>query len=110
MTILLLYSLAAWRANNVQQDVTSSSAYRAWLANPKRHRKFGQELHGVLIQRGLVMVPSELYLASEKERLAQAVTAIRQVANENPAAFDAACGNSPGQVRTQPLSPQPPCL
>ncbi len=87
---VLLYSLATWRANSVQRDVTSFLAYRAWLANPKQHKAFGQQLHGVLIQRGLVTVPPELYLAPEKERLAQAATAIRQIADENPTAFYAA--------------------
>jgi hypothetical protein len=87
---VLLYSLAAWRANNVQQDVTSFLAYQAWVANPNRHKTFGQELHQVLIERGLVTVPPELYLAPEQERLEQAATAIRQVADEHPAAFRAA--------------------
>jgi hypothetical protein len=87
---VLLYSLAVWRANNVQQEVNSFLAYRAWNADPNRHRAFGQALHQVLIQRGLVTVPSDLYLAPEKERLAQATTAIRQVAEENHAAFQAA--------------------
>ena len=87
---VLLYSLAAWRANNVQQDVTSFLAYQAWAANPNRHKTFGQELHAVLIQRGLVTVPPELYLAPEQERLEQATTAIRKVADEHPAAFRAA--------------------
>ncbi len=87
---VLLYSLATWRANNVQQDVTSFLAYQAWVANPNRHKAFGQELHAVLIQRGLVTVPPELYLAPEQERLEQATTAIRKVADEHPAAFRAA--------------------
>lgn len=86
---VLLYSLAAWRANNVQQDVTAFLAYQEWLANPKRHKRFGQALHQALIQRGLVTIPAELYLAPESERLAQATTAIRQVADENAAAFRA---------------------
>ena len=87
---VLLYSLAAWRANNVQQDVTSFLAYQAWSANPNRHKAFGQELYQVLIQRGLVTVSPELYLAPEQERQEQATAAIRKVADEHPAAFRAA--------------------
>jgi|GEM_PF-2011213 hypothetical protein len=86
---VLLYSLATWRANNVQQDVSSFLAYQAWLANPKQHKAFGQQLHQALIQRELVIVPPELYLASEPERLEQAASIIRKVADEHPAAFRA---------------------
>ncbi len=87
---VLLYSLTAWRANNVQQDVKGFFAYQAWLGNPKRHNAFGQQLLGALIQRGAVTVTPELYLAPEKERLAQATAAIRKVADEDHAAFHAA--------------------
>ncbi|MDE3091922.1 MAG: hypothetical protein KGJ80_21325, partial [Chloroflexota bacterium] len=87
---VLLYSLAAWRANNVQQEVTTFLAYQEWLANPNQHKTFGQELHQALIQRGLVTVPPDLYLASEQERVEQAAIAIRKVADEHPAAFRAA--------------------
>ena len=87
---VLLYSLAVWRANNVQQEVNSFLAYRAWNTDPNRHKAFGQMLHQILIQRGLVTVPVELYLAPEKERLAHATIAIRKVAEENHAAFQAA--------------------
>lgn len=84
---VLLYSLAAWRANNVQQEVTSFLAYRDWLADPNRNKAFGQKLHQALIKQGLVAVPPELYLASEKERMDQAVKAIHKVADENPSGF-----------------------
>ncbi|MBI4788807.1 MAG: hypothetical protein HY782_17380 [Chloroflexi bacterium] len=84
---VLMYSLGAWRADSVQQDVRVFMAYRAWRADPQRHKEFGQQLHQVLIERGLATVPSELYLAPEKERLANATSAICEVADENPAAF-----------------------
>jgi predicted nucleic acid-binding Zn-ribbon protein len=87
---VLMYSLGAWRADSVQQDARIFLAYRDWRDNPNRHKQFGQELHGVLVQRGLVTVPRELYLAPEKERLAQATTAICEVADGNPAAFHTA--------------------
>jgi hypothetical protein len=84
---ILLHSLGAWRAGNVQSRAQVALTYQAWLTHPERHQKFGQELHKILIERGLVTVPPELYLAPEKERLAQAATAIRHVAAENPDAF-----------------------
>lgn len=105
---VLLYSLAAWRANNVQQDVTAFLAYQAWLGNPKRHKTFGQELHQALVQQGLVTVPAELYLAPERERLAQAMTAIRHIADENPTAFNAVLRQVVGvEPVATPASPAP---
>jgi hypothetical protein len=83
----LLYSLGTWRASSVQNQVQVFLAYRAWIAAPHKHKVFGQELYKVMLERVLVTVPSELYLASEQERQAQAATAIRQVAAESPAAF-----------------------
>jgi hypothetical protein len=84
---VLLSALSAWRADRVQQDVRVFLTYHAWRAKPNQHKGFGQELHQVMIERGLVTIPAELYLAPEKERLAQARTAICQVADKNPAAF-----------------------
>jgi len=104
---VLLHSLGAWRASNVQRQAQVVLTYQAWLANPKRHQKFGQELHGVLIERGLVTVPSELYLAPEKERQAQAATAIRHVAAENPAAFRLALRQLVGAPEPDPAPAAP---
>ncbi len=85
---VLMSALGAWRADSVHQDVTVFLTYHAWRAKPNQHKEFGQALHQVMIERGLVTVPSELYLAPEKERLAQAATAICQVADKNPAVFN----------------------
>ena len=107
---VLLYSLATWRSSNVRQEVQSFLAYRAWLANPNRHKAYGQQLHQVLIQQGLVTVPPDLYLAPEQERLEQAASAIRRVADENPAAFNAALRQlaEPSEGVTAPaLTPAP---
>ncbi|MEW5983027.1 MAG: hypothetical protein AB1806_11755 [Acidobacteriota bacterium] len=85
----LLYSLAAWRAGRVQRQVRNFLAYQDWLTKPERHKDFGQQLYRALLDAKLMSVPPELYLASEKERLAQAVAAIRKVADDDPAAFRA---------------------
>jgi len=100
---VLMYSLGAWRADSIQQDVRVFLAYRAWRAQPNRHKEFGLQLHQVLIERGLVPVPSELYLAPEKERLLYATAAICKVADENPAAFHLALR----QLAGAPESPAP---
>lgn len=107
---VLLYSLAAWRANNVQQDVKSFLAYRAWLAKPNQHKAFGQKLHQVLVESGWVTVPSELYLASEKERLAQAIAAIRKVADENPPALHVALRQVSANGESLPAPAPAPAL
>jgi hypothetical protein len=107
---VLLYSLAAWRSSNVQQEVQNFLAYRAWLANPKQHKQYGQRLHQVLIQQGLVVVSPDQYLASEQERFEQAATVIRKVAEENPTAFAAALRSieepKPGET-TSSATPAP---
>jgi len=105
---VLLYSLTVWRANNVQQDVKGFFAYRAWLARPKRHRAFGQQLLGALIQRGAVTVTPELYLAPEKERLAQATAAIRKVAEEDHAALQSALRQVVGTGEAAPAAAPAP--
>jgi primosomal protein N' len=104
---VLLYSLAAWRSSNVQQEVQSFLAYRVWLANPNRHKAYGQRLHQVLIQRGLVTVPPDLYLVPEQERLEQAANAIQKAADEHPAAFNAALRQVTGVGERAPTAPAP---
>jgi hypothetical protein len=100
---VLMSALGAWRADSVQQDVTVFLTYHAWRAKPNQHKEFGQELHQVLTERGLVTIPAELYLAPEKERLTQARTAICQVADKNPAAFNLVLR----QLAGAPASPAP---
>ncbi len=105
---VLLYSLTEWRANSVQQDVKGFFAYRAWLANPKRHRAFGQQLLGNLIQQEAVTVTPELYLAPEKERLTHATAAIRKVADENHAALQSALRQIVGASQAAPAAAPAP--
>lgn len=110
---VLLYSLTTWRANNVQQDVKGFFAYQAWLAKPNRHREFGQQLYAALVHGGAVTIPAELYLASEKERQAQAAASIRKAAEEDRVAFQAALrqviggGESTTAVAPAAAAPEP---
>jgi hypothetical protein len=83
-----LYSIAAWRANGVQVQVRAFLAFQQWLAQPSRHRALGQKLYSELVKQGLVLTSPELYLATEKERTAEAIRAIKEVAETKPAAFN----------------------
>ncbi|MEW5983037.1 MAG: hypothetical protein AB1806_11805 [Acidobacteriota bacterium] len=103
----LLYSLAAWRAGRVQQQVRNFLAYQDWLAQPERHTAFGQRLYRALLDAKLVTAPAELYLAPEKERLTQAVAAIRTVADDDPATFRAVLHQLGASVAPKP-APAPP--
>lgn len=84
-----LYSIAAWRANTVQRQMRAFLAFQQWLAKPSQNRALGQKLYSQLIKQGLVLTSPDLYLATEKERQAEAVRAIKQVAADKPAAFNA---------------------
>jgi hypothetical protein len=55
-----------------------------------------------LIERGLVTIPPDLYLSPEKERLAQATSAICEVADQNPAAFHLALRQLAGALEPVP--------
>lgn len=84
-----LYSIAAWRATNVQQEVRVFLAFQAWLADPSKNRALGQKLYSALVQQGLVMTSPDLYLATEKERMGEAVRAIKQAAETKPEELNA---------------------
>jgi hypothetical protein len=104
-----LYSLAAWRANSVQSEVRAFLAFRAWLANPAKHRALGQKLYSALVQQGLVMPSPDLYLAPEKERMTEAVRAIKQVAETQPGVVNAVLRDlvSQPEKAPQPAAPVP---
>jgi hypothetical protein len=87
---VIAYSFGTWYANGAQQDLRVFLEYRAWLGNPSRHQEFGQVLTQVMIEQGLIAMPADLYLASEKERNDYAVSAVSQVMAENPGEFYAA--------------------
>ncbi|MBN1994411.1 MAG: hypothetical protein JW953_17060 [Anaerolineae bacterium] len=98
-----LYSIAAWRASNVQNDVHAFLAFQQWLANPSRNKALGQKLYGELVRQGLVKVSPDLYLAPEKERTAEAVSAVKQVAENKPAVFNKVLD---GIVNPKPTAPK----
>ncbi|HZQ06094.1 MAG TPA: hypothetical protein VFD70_05900 [Anaerolineae bacterium] len=81
---VFLYSISAWRAYNVQRDVKAFRAYQAWVENPSRNRALEQKLYSELVQQGLAPTAPDLYLASESERNAEAIRAIKEVAETRP--------------------------
>ncbi len=115
---ILLYSLTTWRADSVQQDVKGFLAYQAWQARPNRHKAFGQQLLGSLIQSGAVTISPDQYLASEKERKAHATAAIRKIADENRDALRVALRQvvagapvaPPAPVAPAPAAPPAPVM
>ncbi len=86
---VLLYGVAWWRADQVQSDVQAVLRLKAFLAAPnKRENKaFGQELFSGLVAKKLVIVPSSLMTASEKERLYYMTRSIEQISQRHPDEF-----------------------
>lgn len=86
---VVLYTINAWRADGVQQDVKAFRAYQAWVQDPPQYRALGQHLYSALVKQGLVTTSPDLYLAPEKQRNTEAIKEIKQVAASNPAAIAA---------------------
>ncbi len=87
-----LYSLASWKANQAQADIKVFAAWKAWQQDPlgKEQRDLTQKLFARLVEQNLSSPPSpQLFLAGEKDRLAYAVQAIRQVGDSNMPAIKA---------------------
>jgi hypothetical protein len=83
---VVLYCLARWKATQVQGDVKAFVTFQAWQDDPSRreHRELTQKLFSRLVEKGLIAAPpAEFFLASEEERQAHVVQAIRQVAEED---------------------------
>jgi hypothetical protein len=86
---MALYCQAYWKAAVAQDDVEAFATFQAWQEAPGKHKELSQRLFARLAEDGLVSAPSELYLASEKERQAHAVQAIRDFAEKDRPAFNA---------------------
>jgi hypothetical protein len=85
--VLALSGMAAWRAAEVSRQARTQLALDAWEQNPSsfRQRDLTAKLYAALVQRGLVTVRPELYLAKDQDRRAEAIEAIRRLANSNRA-------------------------
>lgn len=87
---VVLYCLAHWKATQVQGDLKAFATFLAWQDDPSRgkNRELSQKLFAKLVEKERISAPPpELILASEEERQAHVVQAIRQVAEEDRQAF-----------------------
>jgi len=86
------YSSACLKAALAQDDLTAFKTFQTFEKAPTntKHREFAQELYAKLVEKELVSPPStsEIFLASEKQRLQQAAEAIRQAAEKDREAFN----------------------
>jgi len=82
---VVLYSLTLWKTREIQAML----AYTAWQKSPekKENRAFAQRVFAKLVNAGVAVAPSELLMASDKERLAYVKTAIDKAAAEQRAKF-----------------------
>lgn len=91
--IVLHYCRANRQAAVAQHDFDAFKRYLAYLRAPsqKANQLFGQSLYVKLVQQEVAPPPPfDIMLASEADRRAHIVTAIRQAAAQQPAAFHAA--------------------
>lgn len=79
-----LYSITAWRAGHVQDQVRAFVAWERWQTQPNKHRALGVKLYSALVQQGMIMMDPALYIAPEKARHAQMVRSIKEVAQHEP--------------------------
>ncbi|MBI4772033.1 MAG: hypothetical protein HY784_16860 [Chloroflexi bacterium] len=111
--IVMLYSLAVWKGSSAQP----LAVLQSWQAAPhqKENRAFAQKLFARLVAAGLASAPGELLLASDKEREAHVVKAIRLAAAQNHAAVLALVvellsdenAGKPGKTQSPKNTPKP---
>ena len=101
---VLLHSLAAWRARDIQPLL----AYKAWQAAPNKpeNQAFGQRLYGKLVEAGLATAPADLMLASAKERQAYVAQAINAAAAEHQDTFLALVKEVSSELETEMQEPE----
>ncbi len=81
--LVLLYSLAHWKAIQTQDDIKVFNTFRAWQAGKKR-RALTQKLFSRLVEKSLISTPPpDLVLAPKKEIQTYVVQAICQFAEQD---------------------------
>jgi hypothetical protein len=83
---VVAYLLAYWEAHEVQDRAAAFAIYERWQSKPagRRNRPLTQALFDKLSEQGSVPVlPSNLALASQRERLAYIVAAIQNAAERD---------------------------
>lgn len=85
-----LYSLAYFRALQVEEELRLFITFRAWQENPsaKEYQELTQNLFAALVEKGLAApAPTKLFLAENRRRQKHAESAIRQAADKDKKAF-----------------------
>jgi hypothetical protein len=88
--IVLLYCLATWRADQIQDGMKIFVSLQKWLENPfaGQYEEFNHQLFARLVIEKLTPEPPvELFLAAEEERATYAVQAIQDLIAENNERF-----------------------
>lgn len=88
--IVLLYCLAGWKADQMQDGIKVFVNLQKWLAKPfaKQYEEFNKQLFTKLVVEGLATAPPlELFLAPEEEREAYSMQAIKDLIGEENQRF-----------------------
>ncbi len=80
-TAVLIYSLSYARARRIAPTVAAVKALHRWRAAPRRasQRRFGDALYTALVRRELLSINPDLFLAPERKRRKEALTAIKNL-------------------------------
>lgn len=85
--LVLLYTLAYWRAQQVQENVQAFAAFQAWWHSPldKEHQALTRRVFARLEDRQLLPPPSPtLVLSDEAERRQYVIQSIKSVMARDP--------------------------
>lgn len=79
---VMLYCLAQWKAEQVQDDIEEFLLFKAWVHDPADddYEDLNQKVFAKLLEKGLASnPPAELFMASAEERQAHFVGIIQEV-------------------------------
>jgi len=105
--VVLGYTLSYYRARRTAPNLAAVKALRFWRSAPFRgkRRRFGDELHAHLVQQGLITVPGELFLASNRRRRQEAINAMKRLDDEQRLALRTAVTQMLSGVDAAPSTP-----
>jgi hypothetical protein len=105
--VVLGYTLSYYRARRTAPSLAAVKALRFWRSAPFRgkRRRFGDELHAHLVQQGLITVPGELFLASNRRRRQEAVNSMKRLDDEQRLALRVAVTQMLAGVDAAPSTP-----
>lgn len=102
---LLFYSLAFWKASQVQENIHLLLAVETWEKDPYKgsNQEITQKMFAKMVDERLVKPSHELLLAPEKERRDFVETTVRAYAQRDPKAFNVMFKSTIAEV----LAPKP---